>query len=206
MAKTGFLFLCILGVNSFLHAQNLTTDSIPIRKGLEGTEEFDMNKAINKAIEEDRPVFPFGLKNIEPLTLDTELLLRWDMPDSLRIQKVDPLLLPPGVFSLYILYMDKLDSILFCTACILSEWEREVLRQLTPGGRDFNHGLSMIFSPSYRRRVHNAKYATAYKNFITSPSVKLTERDRIQLRKSVNNLKANPVSVSVSVKKSGPFD
>jgi len=202
--KIGFLFLCILGVNGFIPAQQLDkADSVWLQNVIEGKEELKINDETKKAIDEGRLIVPSEMNNSE-------------------IIKVDPISLPPGVFSYYILYMDKLDSIYQNITCLLTREEKEMILQSLPyearnriyynattggiGGMDFNHLLSMIFSPTYRRRVHNAKYATAYKCFNTSPSYKLTERDRTQLRKEVYNLKAHPISVSVSVKKSGPLD
>ena len=206
--KIIFLYLFILCVNGLLHAQHRNkADSVRLQHVIEGKEEFKINDETKKAIEEGRLIVPSRMKNPGNKLNEIELMQgigKEDMPDSLRIKQVDPFSLPPGVFALYILYMDKFDSPYMSTACKLTEAEREMLRQLTPGGHDFNHILSMVFSPLYRRRAYNAKHATAYKSFNAGPSIKMTEYERSQLRKTVNGIKKNPVSVSV--KKSGPID
>ena len=74
----------------------------------------------------------------------------------------------------------------------ITEEERKLLISLSPKGGNFGHLLSMVFSPVYRRRAYNAKHATAYKNFNTGISFKMTEYERNELRKAVNNLKKIP--------------
>jgi len=50
----------------------------------------------------------------------------------------------------------------------------------------------MVFSPSYRQKAHNSKYATAYKNYYDEgaiPAITISERERKQIRQSVRNVK-----------------
>ena len=62
------------------------------------------------------------------------------------------------------------------------------------GGNDFNHLLSMVFSPSYRQKTKNRKTAEIYNGGLyREPTIKFSEQERRQLNKAAGN-----VSIKVS--------
>jgi hypothetical protein len=202
----------IIRENSRTENSHTLEDSIWFRNVMEGTETFKLNDETIKAIEEGRLIIPQWMKSPDNKMNPIELLhgLNNDnIPDSLRIIKIDPYSLPPGVLRLYIMYtMNDVDSIQNNIPYELSDDEIELLKRLSPGGGgDFNHGLSMIFSPSYRRMVISARNAKAHKGYNTNyinPSLKLTERERNEIRKSVNEMYRK--SATNYGKKSNPID
>jgi hypothetical protein len=124
--------------------------------------------------------------------------------------------------------MSEIDSIRESMTCILSKEDREKLEALLPTGTaqtlsfrtfnyspggtittDFNHILSMAFSPLYRRKMHNAKYATAYKNYydadVIQPVGRLTEYEKRQIRKATRNFKPTNIN-HPGMKRSGIDD
>lgn len=205
-------FLFITGVSGIVNAQHWSKeDSIWLKNVLEGGE-IRINEDTRKAIDDGLLIVPPWMKNSDNQINTIELLKEFDagVADSARIQNVDPYSMPPAVFALYVLYMNKVDSIYESSTCILTDEEQKKLRAMLPpevrdkiyvtnmsggiGGMDFNHILSMVFSPSYRRRAHNAKHATAYKNYYDAGAIKpmgLTEREKRQLRQAVMGIKAS---------------
>ena len=122
---------------------------------------------------------------------------------------IDMYSMPPSVYALYVLYIDKMDSAYQIKSLIITDEERKKLEALAPTGTnlfyphtsdyhpgfsvglDFNDMLSMVFSAQYRRIAHNRKHATAYKNYydeggLSSP-IRISERERKQLINSVNS-------------------
>ena len=149
------------------------------------------------------------------------------IPDTLRIRRFDPYTIPPSVLTLYILYMDKLDSIYQVKSLVISDNEQKELEKLMPtgkqrfypftsdyhpgfvyGGNDFNHALSMIFSAHYRQLMRNRKNATAFKSYYDAGTVRpsiFTQLEREQLNQSVNSIRQT-VSISSPNRKSGIDD
>jgi hypothetical protein len=180
---------------------------------MEGNEDVKINENTRKAIEEGRLVVPPWMKNAENKVENIEILKdlsEMGKLDSVRIRSIDPYSMPPAVFALYVLYMNKIDSINANQTCILSDEDRQKLEDFVPpeatkgayvssttggiGGMNFNHILSMVFSPSYRQKAHNAKYATSYKNYYDAGAIQpigLTERERRQLRQSLRQIKVS---------------
>ncbi|MDR1814334.1 MAG: hypothetical protein LBR18_05750 [Tannerella sp.] len=182
-------------------------DSLWLLNILEGKQELKINEDTKKAIEEGKLIMPQWLKDNDKINILKDLGSAGAL-DSVRMQSIDPFSMPPAVFALYVLYIDKVDSILQNTTVLLTPAERETLMQYLPvssnrvyvneygvggiGNLDFNHILSMIFSPSYRLKAHNSKYATAYKNYYDEgalPALQMTERERKQLRQAVRQVK-----------------
>jgi hypothetical protein len=213
------LFLFIMSVSGIANAQYWSKeDSTWLRNVLEGGE-IKINEETKKAIEDGRLIVPPWMRNAENQIDEIELLKYFEdaqVPDSVRFQHVDPHSMPPAVFALYVLYMNKIDSINESMSCMLSNEDKKKLEELLPTGTvqslsfrtsnyapggsitlDFNHLLSIVFSPSYRRRIHNARHATAYKNYYDAGAIKpigLTEREKRQLRQSVISLKSTSIN------------
>ncbi|MDR1115087.1 MAG: hypothetical protein LBL33_02850 [Tannerella sp.] len=211
-----FLLSCLLTivVNGWMNAQEWSKeDSIWLKSIIEGDEDIKINENTRKAIEEGLLVVPSWMKNAENEIKRIEILKNLretEVPDSVRIQSIDPYSMPPAVFALYVLYMNKIDSINSSQTCMLTDKDRQKLEDFVPpetrigayvssttggiGGLDFNHLLSMVFSPTYRRFAHNAKHATAYKNYYDEEAIRpisFTERERRQLRQSLRNIKVS---------------
>ena len=212
------ILLLISCMSAFAQAWS-REDSIWLKNVLEGKEELKINEDTKKAIEEGRFFLPQWLRdndsNVKP-----ELEKNFDdvgVPDSILYRHLDPYTMPPGVFALYVHYMDRLDSAYQARSLIVNDNEREQFEELAEkglymngpfgssysygviGGMDFNHMLSMIFSKHYRQLAHNRKNAQAYKNYYDAGAVKqfnISERERKQLNNAVNNRR--PVSVKVS--------
>lgn len=222
-----FCFLAI-AVNGWMSAQNWSKeDSVWLRSVIEGNGEIKINEDTKKAIEEGRLIVPPWMKNSENEVDKVDILKDFDnvgRPDSVRIQSVDPYSMPPAVFALYVLYMNKVDSINASMTCLLSAEEQESLASFLPpearrglyvssttggiGGMNFNHLLSMAFSPSYRRKAYNSKHAIAYKNYYDAgviPSKGLTERERRQIRQDLRNFKVSK-EVTIGMKRHGIDD
>ena len=220
-----FLFLSCM----FIMGQEWTKeDSVWLKNVLEGKDTLKVNEETKKAIEEGRLIAPSWLRN-----MDSELELSKDFdnagtPDSLRISNFDPYTMPPGVYALYVLYIEKMDSAYQVKSLIITDDERRNLEALLPtgvssfypytsdyatgftsGGHDFNHALSMIFNAQYRRLVHNRKYFTSYKYYYdvggAGNPVRITERERKQLNQSANRIRPS-ISVSSPNRRSGIDD
>ncbi|MDR3252744.1 MAG: hypothetical protein LBT35_04180 [Tannerella sp.] len=179
-------------------------DSIWLLNVIEGRRELRINEETKKAIEDGRLILPSWIKEGDKI----ELLKGFSNAgaiDSANISSIDPYTMPPAVFAMYVLYMDKMDSISESRTIMLSKSEKEkLMEQLPPGSRgfdvngatgggvrgglDFNHLLSMVFSPSYRNKYHNSKHATSYKNYYDEgnvSSITMTEGERRQLRQAL---------------------
>ena len=206
-----FFFSCML-----IMAQEWTKeDSIWLQNVLEGKEELKINEDTKKAIEEGRLILPSWMRSDNNQSTP-ELLMDFDdvgIPDdSLRFGNFDPLTMPRAVLALYVLYLDKMDSILNISRLMMTDEVRKELESLIPTGafipytsdlnsgfslsnRDFNHALSMVFSAHYRRLMHNRKNATAYKNYyddgMVPGRIRFSEQDRMQLNKIVTNKKVS---------------
>ncbi len=187
-------------------------DSIWLKNVLEGKEELKINEATKKAIEEGRLIDPSRIIDMDKKT-DLELNKESENPgrrDSVRMRVIDPYSMPPAVYALYILYMEKMDSAYRIQSLVITEDERKALEALTPygasaiylypegfapgfgGNVDFNHALSMLFSAQYRRKVYNRTHATAYKSYYDSgfaSPIRITERERKQLNNAINSYK-----------------
>ena len=205
-------------------------DSIWLQNVLEGRDTLKINDETKKAIEEGRLIMPSWMKEMDT-DFNPELSKDFDdmgKPDSPRMHSLDPYTMPPAVYALYVLYLEKMDSAYQINSLILTEDERKQLETLLPagadifypyapdynpgfviGGQDFNHVLSMIFSAQYRRLMYNRKHATAYKNYYDAGGAvrpfRITDHERKQLNQSVNN-KRTSIKVSSGTKKSGIDD
>jgi hypothetical protein len=210
-----FILFILLVISSLeiIHAQNWSKeDSIWLKNYLEGKSKLKLNEKTLKAIEDGSLIIPSWMKDnksdIKELVKDFESAAA---RDSTNMDKMNPLSMPPAVLALYILYMDKVDSINTNRTIMLSEAEKEKLRENLPPGEqtiymgdpgggvpsggvnnlDFNHALSMVFSAQYRRLQHNKKYANAYKFYYdegaVQPSFKWTESEKRRLNNDIQN-------------------
>jgi hypothetical protein len=202
--------LLLLAVCGRTNAQNGSReDSLRFGSGTEEREDVKINEDIRKAIEEGRFVVSPRMRSNGMERMETPRYLdNTGIADSVRMQSLDPYSIPPSVFRLYVLYMHKIDSINARQTCLLSDEARQELEDAVPpetrtgpyvssttggiGGMNFNHILSMVFSPSYRRRAYNATHAVAYKNYYDEgalPPARFTEHERRQLRQSLRNIR-----------------
>ena len=246
MKKIFIIFISIIVFSGNLFAQDWSReDSLWLINVLEGKYDLKINDDTKKAIEDGRLIVPSWMKNDDGKINDIEIISDFDNAgayDSTRIHSIDPYSMPPAVYSLYILYIEKMDSIFESRSLIISDQEKKMLKDLMPTGTthafsfsyymshnypgvvfanrglpqnlfqaaigpsfsfttDFNHLLSMVFSPSYRRKMHNRKHATAYKNYYDTDDVKtinLNERERRQLRQSLIDFKPSTPTVRTS--------
>jgi hypothetical protein len=206
----------VTGSSEIIHAQDWSKeDSIWLKNYLEGKSEFKLNDETLKAIDEGKLIIPSWMKKNENngLIQDFEDAA---VRDSIEMdRRINPLSMPPAVFALYVLYMDKIDSINANQTILLSEAEKEKLRETLPPGNatlsvgnsgtgapsgiignlDFNHALSMIFSSQYRRLQYNRKHAAAHKFYYDEgaiqPSFKWTENEKRRINREINNRKIN---------------
>ena len=223
------LFFLLSFSGSLAFAQTWSKeDSIWLKNVLEGKEELIINEDTRKAIEEGRLILPSWMRNNDN-NLNFDLLRDFDnggIPDdSLMMQHIHPFSMPPSVFALYVLYLDKMDSVFNAKSLIITDDERKKLEALLPSGTvhalhfnthdyspgfgvnmDFNHLLSLVFSAQYRRIAHNRKHATAYKNYYDNGpaprNMRITEQERKQLIRSANSYKP-PVKISFGQKMNG---
>ena len=225
MANKIFI-LCIFVISSYgiISAQEWSKeDSIWLINVLEGKFDLKVNDDTKKAIEDGRLIVPSWMKNDNGNPAGIEIISDFDEAgayDSARVHSVDPYSMPPAVYAMYVLYMGKMDSIFESRAMVLSSEDKNKLMEALPlnarsrfyyneyggggiGGNDFNHLLSMVFSPTYRRIAHNRKHATAYKgyydeNAVKVPSITLNERELRQLRQSLKDIKPSSYPVRTS--------
>jgi hypothetical protein len=212
-----YVILIIFLITSSLRIVNAQDwsreDSIWLKNYLEGKGELKLNEETLKAIEEGKLIIPSWMKdekgNIEELVKDFEDVA---VRDSASMDRIKPLSMPPMVFALYVLYVEKVDSINASQTIMLSEAEKEKLREAFPPGKvtvhagnpgigspagilggnlDFNHALSTIFSAQYRRLQYNKKHANAYKFYYDEgaiqPSFKWTESEKRRLNRDIQN-------------------
>jgi hypothetical protein len=230
MYKKIFFFLFLALVSRATFAQQWSqADSVWLRNFLEGGA-IEVNEDTQRAIREGQLIVPSwmkkndadGLKSIE-LLKDPENVSA--VPDSFHIRNVDPYSMPPAVFALYVLYINKVDSLSETMTCMLTTEEKAKLEELLPAGTaqalslrtsddtpgatlstDFNYLLATLFSPLYRRRMYNARHATAYKNYYDAgvmPASRFTEREKRQLRQAVNALKISTIIHDPAIKRNG---
>ena len=208
----------IISSLQILTAQNWNReDSLWVQKYLEGKDTLQLNEKTLKAIEEGTLIVPSWMKdkngNIQELIRDFDNV---SALDTIHLNRLDPRTMPPAVFALYVLYMDKVDSINASGTIMLSEEEKQKLKEKLPPGEctisvgdlgtgissgvlfdnlDFNHALSMIFSSTYRRLQKNRKNANAYKFYYDEearpPSFKLSEQEKRRLNNEINNRRVN---------------
>ena len=225
------VFLLFFSVTTVYAQEWSKEDSIWLKNVLEGKEEIKINEETKKAIEEGRLIVPSWMQSGDQSS-NFDLLKDFDNmgapDDSLMFRRLDPFSMPPSVFALFVLYLDKMDSAFTVKSLIITESERKQLEKLLPTGTvqslyfntpdyspgfglsmDFNHLLSMVFSSQYRRIAHNRKYATAYKNYYdngpAARSIRLSEQERKRLMQSVNSYKPS-VRVSFGNKVNGIDD
>ena len=197
-------------------------DSIWLQNVLEGKETLKINDNTKKAIEEGRLIVPPWLKdtisnyNLEKNFDDAGI------PDSIRFRNLDPYSMPPAVYALYVLYVDKMDSMYQVKSLIITDDERKMLESLVPTGTeriylhssgssggittDFNHALSMLFSAHYRQLAYNRRHAAVYKYDYNggerAPSIRFSERERQHLNRSAYGTRI-PIRVSTGSKTNG---
>jgi len=230
--KTSLLVFLLFFSCSLVWTQEWSReDSVWLKNVLDGTEELKINEETKKAIEDGRLFVPPWMQQNDKNSI-FDLLQDFDnsgMPDdSLKFHRIDPFSMSPSIFAMYVLYLDKMDSVFGVKSLVITDNERKQLEDLLPTGTvraiyfntsgyspgfgittDFNHLLSMVFSAQYRRIAHNRKHATAYKNYYdhgpAAGPIRFTEYDRKQLMQSVNSYKM-PVRVSFGQKKNGIDD
>ena len=257
MTKKIFI-LCISIISScgIISAQDWSReDSVWLINILEGRQKLEINEDTKKAIEDGRLTVPSWMKNDDGKINDIEVISDFDNAgayDTTRIFSIDPYSMPPAVYSLYVLYMDKVDSILESRSLIISNQEKIFLRSILPTGSthvvaysyymnymypgvvfanrgleqnffqsaigpsasitfDFNHLMSMVFSPSYRRRAYNRIHATAYKDYYDANAVKvnpiiMNEREIRQLRQSLIEIRQSNPKVRTSGERRSGID
>lgn len=222
MVKKVFtLCISILSACGYISAQDWSKeDSLWLMNVLEGKEPLKINEDTRKAIEEGRLVAPSWLKSEDGQSgIDMIKDFEQNVPDSVKMQKIDPYSMPPAVFALYVLYIDKMDSIYESRTCMLSEADRKTLEEAMPphvrhkyyynelgggiGGNDFMHVLCMAFSSTYRNKARNRKNANAYKGYYDANamtiggSIKMTEGERRQMQQALRNINMKPSNTTV---------
>ena len=207
------IILCISIISScgIIKAQEWTKkDSTWLLNVLDGKIDLKINEDTKKAIEDGRLITPSWMKNDNSKIKNIDIIKDLDYVgtiDSSRIHSIDPYSMPPAVYALYILYMEKIDSIYENGSIILSDRERQRLINVAPGGYDFNHILSMAFSPLYRQKIKNRKNASIYKgHFYTEPTIKLNERERRELNRAIRNIKRTPTVRTSEIRRGGIDD
>lgn len=197
-------------------------DSIWLQNVLEGKETLKINENTKKAIEDGRLIVPPWLKDtISNYKLENNFD-NAGIPDSVRFHNIDPYSMPPAVYALYVLYVDKMDSIYQIKSLIITDDERKMLEALVPTGTqtiylhssgsgggivtDFNHLLSMVFNAHYRQLAYNRRHAAAYKHDYNggerTPAIRISERERQQLNRSAYKIRPS-VKVSTGSKTNG---
>ena len=222
-----FSFLVILSYNT-INAQDWNReDSLWLLNVLDGKVDLKINEDTKKAIEDGRLIMPSWMKGDDGKIKNVEIIKDFDdagLPDSASMQSIDPYSMPPAVYALYVLYIEKMDSIYESGSIMLSDSDRKTLLEAMPasarskfyysemgggiGGYDFNHLLSMVFSPSYRQKAKNRKNAAIYKgDFYTGePSIKMTERERKEMNQAIRNTKPSISTVRTSEFKRNGID
>ena len=212
-------FLLILVISSFevINAQDWTKeDSIWLVNVLEGKIELKINEESKRAIEDGLLFIPSWIKTDEGDVNIIDMIKHFDIeiPDSVKFRISNIRHLPPGVLSLYVLYMDKLDSLYFNSSMVLTKEDLIEINLMIPKGiwggasynartgfytnADFNHALSMAFSPSYRRLVKNRQNAEIYKGRLSplEQSIRMSQRERDQINQSVSSIKISPIRIN----------
>ena len=235
MAKKIFItFFFFISSCGLINSQEWSKeDSIWLKDVLEGKHELQLNEDTKKAIENGRLIIPSWMRNDEEKAI--ELIKDFDAGNfnNERIYDIDPYSMPPAVYKLYILQMNKLDSFYYSRSLFVANSERRNLRSLLPTGTnnflslqitdnypgriigigftfDFNRLLALAFSPLYRQKVYNSKHAKAYKLFTNEEHISpmfISERERKQLRQSMINIKPSISTTSASgIKRNGIDD
>jgi len=214
MKEKALTVVIMLLMYSSLSAQTLPKDwsredSLWLLNVLEGKQELKINEETMKAIEAGRLIVPQWLKDQGGIDIMKDLTAK-NVPDSVRLSRINPYTMPPAVFAMYVLFMDKVDSVLNLSKELLSDEERANIATFVPpnsrnrlfvnelgggvGGLDFNHILSMIFSPAYRQKAQLVKHATAYKNYNGDGyeyTYRLTETEKRQINRAARKVKVD---------------
>jgi len=211
MFRSLLIYILLFSFELIMAQEWSKEDSLWLHNVLEGKEELIINEDTRKVIEGGRVILPAWLRDNDPnaiLELNKELD-EAGIPDSLRIRRLNPYAMPPAVFALYVLYIERMDSAFQIKSLIITDDDRKQLEALLPagvgafypytlnlnpgftlGGNDFNHMLSMVFSAQYRRLAYNRKHATAYKNYYDNGverPIRITDHERKQLNRAVNS-------------------
>ena len=214
-------FLLILVISSFevINAQDWTKeDSLWLVNVLEGKIELKINEESKRAIEDGLLFIPSWIKTDEGDVNIIDMIKHFDVeiPDSVKFRISNIHHLPPGVLSLYVLYMDKLDSLYFNSSMVLTKEDLIEINLMMPKGiwgrasydepprigvfitTDFNHSLSMAFSPHYRRLVKNKRNAEIYKGRLSplEQPIRMSQRERDQINQSVSSIKISPIRIN----------
>jgi|GEM_PF-3299115 len=230
--RNRFLLIYVLSIFScgLASAQEWSKeDSIWLIDVLEG-KEIKINEDTKRAIENGLLIVPSWMRNEDGVMKEIEIIKDFSSAgviDSARIHSIDPYSMPPAIYAMYVLYMEKMDSVFEGRAMVLSNEEKEKFGEMVPYGTgsvslrtsnmasglttimDFNHMLSMVFSPVYRNRARNAKNATAYKNYYDEFGLKpmrMTERERMQLRKATYGIKSSSPNIRTSENRRNGID
>ena len=229
MKKIFITFFLITVFFGNLFAQEWSkADSIWLLNVLDGKVDIKINDETKKAIEDGRFAVPSWMKDDNGNIRNIEITKDFDEAgalDSARINAVDPYSMPPAVYAMYVLYMEKMDSIYESGSIMLSDKEKNELMDAMPasaryriyyneygggiGGNDFNHLLSMVFSPSYRQKAKNRKNAEIYNGGLyREPTIKMSERERRQLNKAANNVnvRVSPTVRTSEIRRNGIDD
>ena len=241
--KTFILCLFVISSCGIVKAQNWSKeDSVWLANILEGKTELKINEDTKKAIEDGRLPVPSWMINEDGKITNIDIISDFniDLPDSLRIRSIDPYSMPPAVYSLYILQMNKLDPSgeykdFEDYNINLSDEEKEIIKMAKNNGTtdammrtiasrmagniggmagsgasinaDFNHLLSMVFSPLYRLRMKNQKNAAIYNGYPRGPEYKLSESDRRRLNNNIIDIKKSQSNkVTFGIKRNGIDD
>lgn len=132
MAKHLLQFFIGILVCGELAAQDWSReDSLWLRNVIEGKEELKINEETLKAIREGKLVVPeWMLDSNSGLNINKNI--EAGMPDSLKYRNFNPYSMPPAVFAMYVLYIDKMDSINSAQSVLLSEADKEKLEKYLP--------------------------------------------------------------------------
>ena len=226
--KVFIFFITFVSLCGAVNAQDWTKeDSLWLINVLEGKIDVKINEETKKAINDGRLIVPSWMKNDEGIINKIEISKDFSneaVYDSTNIQGIDPYSMPPAVFALYVLYADRLDSMLNNRSVMLSDNDKNKLWDALPenvkyrfyydgfsggiGGLDFNHMLSMVFSPLYRQKVKNRKNAAIYRGdfYTREPNIRITERERKEMNKTINNFKVSSPVITHGQRKSGIDD
>ena len=161
MSKKIFtLFVSILFSCGIINAQNWTKeDSTWLINVMEGNFDLKINEDTKKAIEDGRLNVPSWMKSDDGRIKNIEISNDFNAGayDSARIHSIDPYSMPPAVYSMYVLYADKIDSILHATSLIITNEEKEMLTALLPTGTI--QAFSITYYNNYRKNPNVVTFA-----------------------------------------------
>jgi len=155
--------LCIFILFScgIINAQNWTKeDSIWLINVLDGKFDLKINEDTKKAIEDGRLDVPSWMKRDDGKINNIDIISDFDNVgeyDSTRIHSIDPYSMPPAVYSLYVLYASKVDSILNARSLIITDEEKEMLTAMLPTGTI--QAFSITYYNNYRKNPNAITFA-----------------------------------------------